>query len=851
MQYELIKLKNNLNTIFVDSPGRTASSVQIWFNAGSALEDEKNWGIAHFLEHMFFKGTPTRPGAKLADDVESLGGEFNAFTSFDYTCYYINMPNIHLNKAVNILMDMVANPTFKQEDLVPERGVVLEEYRRSMDSPQQFSFLKLQENSFLNGYSHPILGSEDHINNFSREQLTSFRNSFYNADNCTLVVAGDLNKKDEIINSIESYDLPRGNPADFPEFKLKDKSSVSVHSKETRMAQLYFSIKAPHFNDQEAVLEDLAINCLGHGETSRLYQALVSENTLANSVDASTMFMRDGGIHFISLSFPPESLSKVLNSLEATLKKTINNLNDKELDKIKNQYIASKVFEKESLESYAFALGHNLTLTGDLEADNKFLDRVKSASSVGVNSSLVNIFNRAKHLSLQLPKESDEKKAEDILNSFLKKLEKNNFKSKSTLSSKTTASKFDPTLTLTTIKEGIKLLYKQNTTSPTFVFHTYIKSGLSSETKKNNGIHNMIGRSITKGYGKFDQVTLKEELENKSIQLSGFAGKNAYGLIVHAQSEHQDIVFQHALGSLLNPSFKAKVLNHERKLVYRTLESQVENPTHACFEQASLNHFKGHPYSQPILGTKSTLKDLKQKDISAYHAKNLKNKEIVFTYCGDRPFEEIKNIIEKNIACLKPRKKANVKKKTPKYVLGKDIQIPFDREQVHILVSTQASGFTHKDYLFLKIFSSHLSGQSSELFVEMRDKQGLCYTAQPVHFAALEAGYWGIYMASGTDKVPRALTEIRKLINKYRDRGLEKEQFERIKVMLEGRELLSLQTNDDYANSLSVPILHGLGIDYYFNTNTKIHELSYEDFQAGIKKILKRKWNTITVGTYS
>jgi zinc protease len=374
---------------------------------------------------------------------------------------------------------------------------------------------------------------------------------------------------------------------------------------------------------------------------------------------------------------------------------------------------------------------------------------------------------------------------------------------------------------------------------------------LSAENKKNNGIHNLIGRSLTKGYGKYDQTTLKEDLENKSIQLSGFAGKNAYGLIVHAQSEHQDISFQHALGSLLSPNFKAKVLSHEKKLVLRTLENQVENPTHACFEQASLNHFKGHSYSLPILGTKTSLKELRQKDLLAYHSKNLKNKEILFTYCGDRPFEEIKSLLEKNISSLKTRKKSPVKKKTPKYVLGKDIQIPFDREQVHILVSTQATGFTHKDYLYLKIFTSHLSGQTSELFVEMRDRQGLCYTAQPIHFAALEAGYWGIYMASGNDKVPRALAEIRKLVNKYREKGLEKAQFERIKIMLEGRELLSLQTNDDYANSFSVPTLHGLDLDHYFITNQKIHDLSYEEFQAGIKRILKRKWNTITVGNYS
>ncbi|RLA63224.1 MAG: insulinase family protein, partial [Epsilonproteobacteria bacterium] len=98
MQHQQIKLQNNLETLFINSPGSTAASIQIWFRAGSALETGKDKGIAHFLEHMFFKGTPTRPGAAIAHEVESLGGEMNAFTSFDYTCYYINSPNEHLPK---------------------------------------------------------------------------------------------------------------------------------------------------------------------------------------------------------------------------------------------------------------------------------------------------------------------------------------------------------------------------------------------------------------------------------------------------------------------------------------------------------------------------------------------------------------------------------------------------------------------------------------------------------------------------------------------------------------------------------------------------------------------------------
>ena len=93
MFHQLEKLKNNLNVLFIDIPGSTAATTQIWFRAGSALEEHSEEGIAHFLEHMFFKGTERHPGAQIAHQVESFGGDINAFTSFDYTCYYINTPN--------------------------------------------------------------------------------------------------------------------------------------------------------------------------------------------------------------------------------------------------------------------------------------------------------------------------------------------------------------------------------------------------------------------------------------------------------------------------------------------------------------------------------------------------------------------------------------------------------------------------------------------------------------------------------------------------------------------------------------------------------------------------------------
>lgn len=851
MQNEIRTLNNNLKTLFIDSPGSTAASVQIWFRAGSALEENSNEGIAHFLEHMFFKGTEKRPGSAIAHEVESFGGEINAFTSFDYTCYYINTPNSYLKNTTEILMDMVSNPQFKMDDLLPERQVVFEEYRRSIDNPGQYSFHKLQKSSFTGGYAHPILGREDTILNFTQDQLKDFRSNFYNLSNALLVVSGDLNQKEDIIKTIESFKMPEGPESKFPKFKLKNKSTNEVHHKDVRMGQLTLCIQAPEFRQKIAVEEDLAINCLGHGESSRLYQGLVAKDSLANSCAGSTMFMNDGGVHFIRVVFPPNHLKKVLNRVYQVINNAVDEgFSDQELSKIKNQYIASKVYDMESLEAFSFSLGHSFAQTGDINGEEEFIDNIKKSTKAKVNNAIKSVFGKSTHVSLQLPKEVKLEPAKKDIEAFQKKLATLQKKVTSPAKSKykVQTSKFDPQVKCYTLKKGIKLLYRQNTMNPTFVAHAYIKGGITEENKNNNGIYQIMSSVLSKGHSKIPYKKFKATLEDRSASLSGFSGKNAYGLTMHGQSEHFDELMFHFCGTLLKPDFPNERVKHEKEITLRNLENQQEDPIKQCFKKVSQMHFNGHPYAMNIQGTPTTIKKLTKKAITEKHQSSLKNKEILFTYCGDKELEEVIEKLQPVLDQLKPRAEKKLVKKKLKPITNGYEYIEFDREQTQIFYGIPSQPLGSKENVYLKMLTTMLSGQSSELFVEVRDRQGLCYAAQPIHFSAMEAGYWGIYMASGHDKVEAAISAIKGIINKIKENGLERSEFNRIKKMIEGQALLNIQTNDDYANIYSVTTLQGHGLDFYHLNNKRIKELDYEEFQKGIKKILSKKFNTVIVG---
>ena len=780
MKIDQVKLDNELNTLFINLPGCSAGTVQMWFRAGSALEEKDNQGIAHFLEHMFFKGTPSRPGAQLAHDIESYGGEVNAFTSFDYTCYYINTPSLFLEKSTDILLDMVANPLFIEDEIPSERQVVFEEYRRAMDNPSQYNFIQLQKASFEHGYAHPILGREDTILNFTQDQIKSFRENFYNLENALLVVAGDLKDKEKLQNKIRSFRLPHGQKSEFGEFLIKKKESVNVHDKDIRQATLTICLQAPEYLNEKAAGQDLAINCLAHGETSRFYQELVAKTSLCNGIAGSTMYFAKGGVHMLKMSFPVENLSKISRIFLSTLNNALKSgFKAEELTKIKNQYISSKIYERESIESYAFSLGHGFAQSGNIYCEDEFIEKIRQTTVDEVWEGLVEIIKNSTHFTLQVPKGTKTAPLEKELKKWQSELKKSAGKVKKLSEIKLATSAYDPALKVVDLKPGIKLIYRKNNITPTFILHAYMKGGQSIENARTAGIHHLFSRLMTYGYKGMGYEKLKNELESLSSSLNGFSGKNAYGLTLHGQSKDFSRLSQHFFGTLFQPEVPKKFFDHEKKVILRALDNQKEDPMKQAFKAFYRMVFNQHAYSLDLAGTPQTIKTFTPMGLKKLHSSHLKSSELILTYCGDQDFSIVHHHMLEVVKNLNPRKSGKTQKKKAKAISGQKESLEFKREQAQIVIGAAAYPIGQKEDLYLKMITAHLSGQSSDLFVEVRDRQGLCYSVSPIHISAVEAGCWGIYIGSGHDKTEAAINAIMQILNNLRDHGIKKEEFEK------------------------------------------------------------------------
>nr|MBA2404993.1 insulinase family protein [Bdellovibrionales bacterium] len=577
---------------------------------------------------------------------------------------------------------------------------------------------------------------------------------------------------------------------------------------------------------------------------------LVANTSLCNGVAGSTMYFADGGTHMLKMNFPVENLPKVSKLFLSTISDVVSKgFLPEELTKIKNQYISSKIYERESIESYAFSLGHGFAQSGNIFCEDEFIEKIRQTTVEEVWDGMIELLKNPTHFTFQVPKETNLVKQEKELLKLQQQLTVVASKVKTkTAILKQTISNHDSAVQAIELKPGLKLIYRQNKLTPTFVMHAYLKGGQATETIKTAGQHHLLSRLFTYGYKGMKYEKLKNDLESLSSSLNGFSGKNAYGLTLHGQSKDFDKLAQHFFGTLLTPEVPKKFFDHERKVIVRALDNQKEDPMKQAFKSFYKMVFNQHPYSLDLAGTPLTLKTFTPTGLQRLHQGHLKNSEMVLTYCGDQDLPAVLQLVKEMLKKSPPRKTVKKAKRPIKPITGKKVDLEFTREQTQIVIGTPAYGIGCIEDLFLKMVTTHLSGQSSDLFVEVRDRQGLCYSVSPVHVSALEAGCWGIYIGSGHDKTEQAIEAIMKIINGIRDNGLTRAEFDRIKTMMDGQNLLGIQTNEDYAQFYSIPLLHNLGLDFAHNNNIQVRNAKYEDFQIFLKKFFNCKWNIIKAG---
>ena len=384
MIYKKTTLKNGLQIITAPMEGTQTMTAMVLAGVGSRFETEKEAGLSHFVEHMLFKGSKKYPSTlAISEKLDSVGGEFNAFTSKDKTVYYAKVDSRHSKTALDVLFDMYLNPKMKEEEIKRERGTILQELNMYEDTPlQQISDIfenLLYKRSPL---GRDTIGYKKTIKAFKRKDFINYRKRFYAVNNSIVCVAGKINEK-EIINKAKEYFADKKEKKVALPKKIIEKQTkpeVKIKYKKTDQTHLILGVRAYDYNHKDRFALAVLAVILGGNMSSRLFIKVRERRGLAYSVKTSVEAFSDGGYLATQAGVEHKNLEKTLEIILKEYKRiSVEKVSEKELQKAKD-YIKGKSimgFESSSEVALFFieqGAKKNQILT--LEEELAFIDKV-------------------------------------------------------------------------------------------------------------------------------------------------------------------------------------------------------------------------------------------------------------------------------------------------------------------------------------------------------------------------------------------------------------------------------------------------------------------------------------------
>lgn len=383
MDYKLNKLSNRLRVLAVSLPSMKSSTITIWVKTGSRNETKQIGGISHFLEHMVFKGSKKRPSAKeIAVVIDSIGGEFNASTSKEWTNFHIKTRNEAFPIAFDVLSDMVLNPLLKSEDIEREKGVILEELAMYEDTPM-FRIGDVFENLIYKGNSlgRDIIGTRDSIKNIKRVDFVKYRERYYGIDNILITVAGGVKEKD-VLRLAEKYfrSLKNNSKEKIRKFKTDQKKPrVSLHSKKIEQAHFILGFLGNQLGNKDRFVEATLAIILGRGMSSRLFTEVREKRGLAYSIRTSTDRCVDTGYMGtyagVDIKRIDEAIKVVLNE-HYKLASGENTITEDELDKAKEYSKGHLALYLEDTRSVGSFFGIRELLLGKIDTPENIYEGI-------------------------------------------------------------------------------------------------------------------------------------------------------------------------------------------------------------------------------------------------------------------------------------------------------------------------------------------------------------------------------------------------------------------------------------------------------------------------------------------
>jgi zinc protease len=886
---EELQLSNGISVILqhVESP---VASIYWWVRTGSVDEAPEEAGFAHFLEHMLFKDASAKETGKastgqLAHLIESLGGDINAYTSFDQTVYHVTCAATHWEKVLNAFGSMAQPQAFLPADFKREREVILEELRKNEDSPSRQLFQSLFSLTFgKHPYGRPVIGFRETLQAARVKQLEKFYKRTYTASRMGIVLVGPLgDRKAKLLRLLER----RFGASVIPLAKkgaAKQSTPAAVRGAppvqtgacwkarpfDVQSPTVLFSFRAPELNHPDLPALDLLTGVLGQGELSRLYRRLFQEKSLVTDVSGGLYVPSDPGMLYFQLELESlEQLEPAVREAFGVLQSILRQgPSAEELARVLASSESERLYATQTVDGLASRLGFLKWILGDLQADQTYLSQLRQTSSQDVQQVAERYLDHRNLNGVVLIPQAGP--TPDL--SVLERLSRECFTPPAAVSSslgrEAASRKQEPPLKQFEVplarkrspiglprrfqlSSGLQVCFYPRPHSEVFSVHVSALGGLRLElayplrdAQQDWGMSALLAATWPKGTRKRSNTEILGITESCAASLEGFSGRNSVGLQLTGLRRDWSKLSQLLSEVLCEPTFPEEEVEHARRTAVDALKTLEDHSSQFCSKLFLETLYQSHPYGKLTLGSLESLPRIQSEALQAFHRRWVLQPSALslsisggvsesaleaWLYDLEHQLLEQQKKAKTPSASLKPQTVASPLSirlpGEPPLKAPRWIEKSLTREQSHLIVGGLGTVLYSEDKYPLRLLQTVLAGQSGRLFIELREKKSLAYSVAPLNFEGLEPGYVATYIACAPQKKEQALHGIRQVYEDLARKGPSAQEMARAQEYLVGRRAMDLQSDPALAAHFGLEALYGLDL------------LSQEELAQRIRKV--------------
>lgn len=809
--------ENGMTVILQENHSSPVINMRFYVRAGSIYEGEYlGAGISHYCEHVLSDGTPTRTLEDIERELEAIGGGYNAYTTKNHTCYFIETSSEHFDKALELLSDQAMNASLPQEEVDAQHSVITREISMGYDEPGRRIYALFGETMFSrHPAKYPVIGYLENFLRLTRDDLVSYIDKMYVPNNMVFVVAGDFDAEVAYAKIREAFIEFERRPLDIPTLTAEPQQlgrRTLRSERDLDMAYVMMGFHTVALSDPDLYPLDVLSHIMSEGESSRLHRRLVNELGLAYSVASwSSTPSYGAGTFVVSMTMDPKNIDAAVDAvLEELYLVTEKNVSKSELAKAKRLKAAGFHLGRQDMESIASSLGTSELSTGNPDFEALYVSHIQEVTAQEIREAAAKYFydDNLGVAILEPIVEEETAAPTSSVEIEVGEIEKH------------------------VLDNGLTVLIKRNRTSPIVTVGSYSFGGTRFESADNSGLGNFVAQMMPRGTKKRSGLRISEAFDSMGAAYYSSGNHTRIQSELTLLSADLSDGFEIFADILMNPKFDPVQVEKERELVQAAILARGDNWTADALDRMRLELLGNHPYAMSSVGTEETAAAITREDLIRHHAMYVAPDNTVLTVFGDVDPDEALALVEKTFRKWKPSgvvlpEPAPAPERTEPATLTSY----HNKAQTVIAIGYGGMPYESEDRYATDVLDAVVSGiyyPGGRLHADLRG-QGLVYVVHAYNWTGYDIGYFAIYAATFDEALDQAMGIIEGHMGRIAEELVTEEELELAKQLCIIMDQTSNQTNSNQAVDAAIAELYGLGYDYTEDYDERIREITRED----------------------